>query len=154
MHLLESPRQGDSNKYTKRMFSWRITLEYQWKNTRPDNICADQIDVITNFPVITNVDIKRVHCTLFQLISLRYHTWHYLALSCSAMWDIFTGSRKNNCTCTCSWLPVIRPWFYGIFYSVGCFVFCYFDHLVPNAGLVLFQFYIRTSPNHHPLCQF
>ena len=25
--------------------------------------CADQIDVITNFAVHTNVDLKRVHCT-------------------------------------------------------------------------------------------
>ena len=26
------------------------------------DFCADQIDVITNFTVITNVVIKRVHC--------------------------------------------------------------------------------------------
>ena len=29
VYLLESPRRGDANKYTKRMFSWRITWEYQ-----------------------------------------------------------------------------------------------------------------------------
>ena len=35
-------------------------------NTRSADFCADQIDVITNFAVITNVIIKRVHCnTMF-----------------------------------------------------------------------------------------
>ena len=33
------------------------------KNARSADFCADQIDVITNFAVITNVVIKRVHCT-------------------------------------------------------------------------------------------
>ena len=32
------------------------------KNTRSADFCVDQIDVITNFAVITNVVIKRVHC--------------------------------------------------------------------------------------------
>ena len=32
------------------------------KNTRSADFCADQIDVITNLAVITNVIIKRVHC--------------------------------------------------------------------------------------------
>ena len=32
------------------------------KNTRYADVCADQIDVITNFAVITNVVIKRFHC--------------------------------------------------------------------------------------------
>ena len=32
------------------------------KNARSADFCADQIDVITNFAVITNVVIKRVHC--------------------------------------------------------------------------------------------
>ena len=32
------------------------------KNTRSADFCADRIDVITNFAVITNVVIKRVHC--------------------------------------------------------------------------------------------
>ena len=36
------------------------------KNTRSTIFCADQIDVITNFAVITNVIIKRVHCTCEQ----------------------------------------------------------------------------------------
>ena len=34
------------------------------KNTRSADFCADQIDVITNFAVIKNVVIKRVHCGL------------------------------------------------------------------------------------------
>ena len=33
------------------------------KNTRSADFCADHIDVITNFADITNVVIKRVHCT-------------------------------------------------------------------------------------------
>ena len=32
------------------------------KNTRAADFCADQIDVITNFAVKTNVVIKRAHC--------------------------------------------------------------------------------------------
>ena len=31
------------------------------KNTRSADFCADRIDVITNFAVITNAVIKRVH---------------------------------------------------------------------------------------------
>ena len=33
------------------------------KKTRSADVWADRIDVITNFAVITNVVIKRVHCT-------------------------------------------------------------------------------------------
>ena len=33
------------------------------KNTRSADFCADRIDVITNFAVITNAVIKRAHCT-------------------------------------------------------------------------------------------
>ena len=62
MYVLELPRRGDSNKYTKHMFSWRIKWEYQWKHTQSADFCADQTDIITNFAVITNVVIKRVHC--------------------------------------------------------------------------------------------
>ena len=32
------------------------------KNTRSAHFRADQIDVLTNFAVITNAVIKRVHC--------------------------------------------------------------------------------------------
>ena len=32
------------------------------KNTRSADFCADRIDIISNFAVITNVVIKRVHC--------------------------------------------------------------------------------------------
>ena len=59
--MLESPRRGDSNKHTKRMFSSRISWEYQCKNTRSADFCADQIDVVMNFAVMTNVVIKMVH---------------------------------------------------------------------------------------------
>ena len=34
------------------------------KNTRSADFNADQTDVITNFAVITNVVVKRVHCIL------------------------------------------------------------------------------------------
>ena len=34
------------------------------KKTRSADICADRIDVITNFAVITNAVIKRVHCNM------------------------------------------------------------------------------------------
>ena len=33
------------------------------KNTLSADFCADRIDVITNFAVVTNVVIKRVHCS-------------------------------------------------------------------------------------------
>ena len=48
---------------SQRMFSYRITWDCQSKNTRSADFCADRIDVITNFAVITNVVIKRVHCS-------------------------------------------------------------------------------------------
>ena len=35
------------------------------------NFCADQVDVITNFVVITNVVIKRAHCILFRKTEIR-----------------------------------------------------------------------------------
>ena len=38
------------------------------KNTRSPDFCEDRIDVITNFAVITNVVIKRVHCIYFQIV--------------------------------------------------------------------------------------
>ena len=38
------------------------------KNTRSADFCADRIDVITNFAVITNVVIKRVRCTLMLFL--------------------------------------------------------------------------------------
>ena len=37
------------------------------KNTRSADFCADRIDVITDFAVITNVVIKRVHCSFHQV---------------------------------------------------------------------------------------
>ena len=61
MYLLESPRRGDSNKYTKRIFSGRIKWEINEKNTRSADFCADQIDVITMFAGVPNVVIVRVH---------------------------------------------------------------------------------------------
>ena len=65
MYLSESPRRGDSNKYTKRIFPEESHGNINEKNMRSADFCADQIDVITNFAVITNVVIKRVHCKRF-----------------------------------------------------------------------------------------
>ena len=67
MYLVESPRRGDSNKYPKRMFSQRITWDCQCQNTRSADFLADRIDVLTNFAVITNAVIKRVHCTVDKI---------------------------------------------------------------------------------------
>ena len=36
------------------------------KHIRSADFCADQIDVIKKFAVVTNVVIKRVHCNTFQ----------------------------------------------------------------------------------------
>ena len=55
MYLLESPRRGDSNKYPKRI---KNNKGLSMKNTRSADLCADRIDVITNFAVITNVGIE------------------------------------------------------------------------------------------------
>ena len=40
------------------------------KNTRSADFCADQIDVVTSFAVITNVAIKRVHCITLKAKNL------------------------------------------------------------------------------------
>ena len=40
------------------------------KNTQTPDFCADQIDVTTNFAIITNVVIKRVHCIAYSFIVL------------------------------------------------------------------------------------
>ena len=71
VYLLESPRRGDSYKYTKRMFSGRIKWDYQWKITRSADFCADRIDVITNLAVITYVVMRRVHCTKVYHTSIK-----------------------------------------------------------------------------------
>ena len=34
------------------------------KNTQSADLCADRIDIITNFAVITNAVIKRVQCAI------------------------------------------------------------------------------------------
>ena len=60
MYLLELPRRGNSNKYPKRTFSQEPHGNVNEKKTRSANFCADQIDFITNFAVITNVVINRV----------------------------------------------------------------------------------------------
>ena len=44
------------------------------KNTRSSDFCANQIDVITNFAVIKNVAVKRVHCICKLSYILNYIT--------------------------------------------------------------------------------
>ena len=63
MYLLESPRRGDSDKYQKTYFLKKNMGLLMKKNTRTTDLSADRIDVLTNFSVITNEVIKRVHCT-------------------------------------------------------------------------------------------
>ena len=62
MYLIESPRRGDSKIHKTHVFL-KDNRGISMKNTRSADFCADRIDVITNFAVITNVVIKRVHCT-------------------------------------------------------------------------------------------
>ena len=40
------------------------------KNARSVDFCADRIDVITNFAVITNAVIKKVNCMLISIESM------------------------------------------------------------------------------------
>ena len=46
------------------------------KNTRYADFCANQIDVITNFAVITYVVIKRFHCIM--LLCRRFPLYIYI----------------------------------------------------------------------------
>ena len=62
MYLLELPQRGDSNKYQNVCFPKEQHGTVNEKNTRSAGFCADQIDVITNFSILMNVVIKRVHC--------------------------------------------------------------------------------------------
>ena len=88
---------GDSNKYTKRMFSWRITWEYQWKNTRSADFFADQIDVITDFAVITNVVIKGVHCRKKNSMSaLSNQSVHCCLLQQTMRWGCKHFDRQQS----------------------------------------------------------
>ena len=43
------------------------------KNTRSADFCADRIDVITNFSVITNAVIKMVHCIVSYILNTLLH---------------------------------------------------------------------------------
>ena len=74
MYFLELPRQGDSKNYTKTFVSLKNKMGISMKK-----YSIDKIDVITNFAVITNVVIKRVHCTNAQERLLQYPRhwcWH------------------------------------------------------------------------------
>ena len=65
MYLLELPRRGNSNKYPKRMISLKKYGTVSEKNTQSAHFCADRIDVISSFAVITNAVVKRVHCNIY-----------------------------------------------------------------------------------------
>ena len=60
--MLESLRRGDSKNTQNVCFPEEEHGNINKNNTRSIAFCADQIGVITNFAVITNVVIKRVHC--------------------------------------------------------------------------------------------
>ena len=63
------------------------------KNARSSDFCADRIDVMTNFAVITNAVIKRVHCkqTLFLIFMTR-----------------FLYSKMQRTRKVCLWSAVVR----------------------------------------------
>ena len=67
VYLLESPRRGDSNKYTQHMFFGVLnTVFLNISNYLPHlevRSRSIQIVVITNFVVLSNVDVKRLDCT-------------------------------------------------------------------------------------------
>ena len=69
MYLLESPRRGDSYKYQTRIFSKEYHRTVNENNTRSADFCADRIDVITNFVVLTKVVIKRAHYTMVEKLN-------------------------------------------------------------------------------------
>ena len=65
-YLLESPRWGDSNKSPQRMFlgvlnTIFLNISYYLPHLKLRNRSI-QIVVLTNFVVISNVDIKRLEC--------------------------------------------------------------------------------------------
>ena len=65
MYLLELPRRGFL-QISKMYVFLKNNMGLSTKNTRTADFCADQIDIITNFAVITNAVVKRVHCNLTQ----------------------------------------------------------------------------------------
>ena len=77
------------------------------KNTRFADFCADQIDVITNFAVITNVVIKRVHCRRKSFKQLKPrgqnaqiispNSVNHLNIDNSAIFDTQTWIPKQRC---------------------------------------------------------
>ena len=68
------------------------------KTTRSADFCADQIDVIANFAVITNVVIKRAHCTCFPILV------GYMRLNLTkvvvVLKSIWYGVLQHNCSGT------------------------------------------------------
>ena len=55
MYLLESPQRGDSYKYPKTYVFLKNNMGLSMKKkTRFADFCADRIDVIMNFAVITS----------------------------------------------------------------------------------------------------
>ena len=75
MYLLESHRRGDFDRYPQRMFSQRITWDCQRNNKDPLNFCADQIDSITNFVLITNALIKTAVHQTTGFEEVRLYQW-------------------------------------------------------------------------------
>ena len=75
--MLESPRRGDSENTQNVCFPEEKNGNINKNNTRSIAFCEDQINIMTNFAVITNVVIKRVHCTpqrAFTELTLNYET--------------------------------------------------------------------------------
>ena len=83
-YLLESPRRGDSNKYPQHMFLGVLnTVFLSISNYLPHLELRNrsiQIVVVTNFVVISNVDIKRFDCFFPSFLSLLSFHREYLYL--------------------------------------------------------------------------
>ena len=47
-------------------------------NSRSADFCADQIDFITNFTVITNVVMKRVNCIIFLVVTEVFYPSNFM----------------------------------------------------------------------------
>ena len=85
--------RGDSNNHPKHIFSCWIIGKYHWKDTWSADFLAGQIDVIKNFAIITNVIIKRVHCT-----QVRYKLTKFLLLfQPKDLWYFSYFSAKTCC---------------------------------------------------------
>ena len=72
------------------------------KNTRAVDFCVDRIDFTTNFAVITNVVIKRVH----SIFLLPLHSVKMYVYTAILRHPIFTRRKQKNCDSLLSFLGI------------------------------------------------